>query len=333
MLLISSSAVFAQLEQRKRSRERIDRMIEATKEREERGQGEGTLPTPKAAVMNVDVQIVLSGKDFKTFAEAKPNALNRVVDGTPLWLYVKFKGKLGDYVFTTPNPEEPGKVKYVLYAEIGPQGDVTALNQYLLQFSKEDLVANELKINLAPGLFGRNKSMQVFLASAAAVKPGVWNNEFRLANSPGLPRSANAHLAKAGIALDSVGGSTKYRKMDAEYDSIILRGTADVTKMPIPGTFFSETVKTQVLAKLQNEGITPAKFYFSGDDWTVFAVGSMMTMKQNRKVFASYTYQKGADCFYGVAEVVQTYDPFISRFGEASINLTKDFPITCTELN
>lgn len=337
MLLVTSLPTFAQFEQRKRSRERIDRMIQANKDREDAERASETgapaLPKPKAAVMNVDVQVVLSGKEFKTFAEAKPSAISKVADGTPLWLYIKFNGKLGDYVFTTPNPEEPGKLKYLLFAEIGPQGDVTALNQYLLQFSKEDLAAIELKINLAPGLFGRNKSMPVFLTSAADRKPGVWNNEFRLANSPGLPRSPTAHLAKTNLALDFAGGPAKYRQMNTEYDSIILRGTADVTKMPVPGTFFSDPLKSQITGKLNTEGITPAKFYFSGDDWTTFSVGSMMSMKQNRKVFATYTYQKGENCFYGVAEILQTYNSFESKYGESTINLTKDFPITCAELN
>ena len=137
-LLVTSLPAFGQPEQRRRSRERIDRMIKATEEREA-AEKAGTrsqpgLPLPKAAVTNVDVQAILSGKDLKTFAEAKLSAVSRVTDGTLLWLYVKFNGKLGDYVSTVPDTNEPGKLKYLLYAEVGPQGDVTALNQYVLQF-------------------------------------------------------------------------------------------------------------------------------------------------------------------------------------------------------
>ncbi len=335
MLFITNSIVFPQAIQRKRTREHAERVIQAANEKEEGQQAPPVtvLPAPKPAVMNVDVQMVLSGKDLKTFAEAKSNAVNRVIDGSPLWLYIKFNGKLGDYVFTTIDTEEPGKLKYLLYAEIGPQGDVTAPYQNLLQFSKEELAANELKISLAPGMFGRNSSISLFLTSTAALKPGVWNNELRLANAPGFPRSPDAHLAKYAITLNLSEGPAKYRKSSDEYDSIILRGTSDVTKMPVPGTFFSEPVKSQILAKLSAEGITPVKLYFSGDDWTVFTTGSFFTMKKSRKTFATYTYQKGANCLYGVAEVLQTYDSFNSKFGESTINLTNGLPATCSALN
>ena len=313
----------------------MDRSIQAENEKERirREEQNGiAIPKPKAAVMNVDVQIVLSRVEYKTFAEAKPNAASRVADGEPLWLYVRFNGKLGDYVLTTLNPEDQTKLKYSLFAEVGPQGDVTALNQYLLQFTRDDLAASELKINLAPGLFGRNKSIPVFLKTAAGGKPGVWNNELRLANSPAVPRGVNDHLAKSAVTLDFSSGLAKYSKMAAQYDSIILRGTTDVAKMPIAGTFFSDPLKAQILNKLKSEGVTPVKFYFSGDDWTESAA-STFNAKQIRKVFATYTYQKAKNCFYGVAEIVQIYDFMASKYGESTVNLQKDFPIQCIELN
>lgn len=337
MLLVTSLPALGQFDQRRRSRDRIDRMVKANEEREaaeKAGTGVATaLSGPKPAILNVDVQAVLSSKDLKTFAEAKLAPANQVTDGTPLWLYIKFNGKLGDYVSTVPNADEPGKLKYLLYAEVGPQGDVTALNQYVLQFAKEDLAATEAKINLAPGLFGRNKSIPVFLTAAAAARPGVWQNEFRLANSSGIPRSPAANLTKTNITLDFAGGLEKYRKMKSEYDSVILRGTSDLTKMPVAGTFFREPIRVEIEAKLKSEGITPAKLYFSGDDWETSTSGSMLAMKQNRQVFAVYTYQKGETCFYGVAEVTQTYSPFNSKYGESVINLTNDLPLSCAALN
>ncbi len=113
--------------------ERRNRAIRADEERQRRRNEEAGQPAaskPKAAVMNVDVQVVLSRADHKTFAEAKAASISRVTDGEPLWLYVKFNGKLGDYVLTQPDPEEPAKTRYVLFTEIGPQGDVTALNHF-----------------------------------------------------------------------------------------------------------------------------------------------------------------------------------------------------------
>jgi hypothetical protein len=112
------------------------------------------------------------------------------LDGEPLWLYLKFKSKLGDYVLATRDPEDREKLRYTMYAEIAPRGDVTALSQYAIQFTKEDLRATELKIGLAPAAFGRNKSIPVFLMVSSSAKPGVWNNEFRLTNSTTVPRQA-----------------------------------------------------------------------------------------------------------------------------------------------
>lgn len=320
--------------QMQRSIERRNRAIRADEERQRRRNEEAGQPAaskPKAAVMNVDVQVVLSRADHKTFAEAKAASISRVTDGEPLWLYVKFNGKLGDYVLTQPDPEEPAKTRYVLFTEIGPQGDVTALNQYLLQFTKEDLSSTELKINLAPGLHGRNKSVPVFLSTAKNARRGVWHNEFRIANSPAIPRGANDFLAKSAVFLDFSGGLAKYPKMSADYESIVLRGTPDTAKMPIAGTFFSAPVKAEVLEKLKAEGVTPVKFYFSGDIWSEYA-GSTFNMNRERKVFATYTYQQAKECLYGVAEVVQRYDNTISKFGTSEITLKKK-PIQCAELN
>ena len=137
---------------------------------------EGRLPVPKPAVMNVDVQIALSKSEHKTFAEAKAAEVKKLVDGEPLWLYVKFKTRLGDYVVTTRHPDDSEKLRYTLYAEVGPRGDITALNQYAIQFSKDDLAASEVKINLAPGMFGRNKSIPVFLWPTCALSMLPWRN-------------------------------------------------------------------------------------------------------------------------------------------------------------
>ncbi|CAN5581639.1 hypothetical protein BH18ACI3_BH18ACI3_18950 [soil metagenome] len=322
--------------QMQRSIERRNRAIRADEERQRRKDEETGRPAaiskPKPAIMNVDVQIVLSRSDHKTFAEAKVNAINRVTDGEPLWLYAKFNGKLGDYVFAAPDSEDPARMKYMLFTEIGPQGDITSLNQYLLQFTKEDLSSTEIKINLAPGLPGRNRSIPLFLSTAGNAKRGVWHNEFRIANSTAVPLGANDYLAKSAVILDFSGGLAKYRKMFSDYDSVMLRGAPDSAKIPTPGTFFSETVKTDVLAKLNAEGIKPIKFFFSGDDWSEYA-RSTFIMRKERKIFATYTYQKAKECLYGVAEVVQTFDNTTSKFGNSVVTLKKDFPIQCAELN
>lgn len=329
--VIGVSQDFPQAERYKR---RVEQSIKASEAREHdrRLEEAANLPVPKPAVMNVDVQVVLSKVDHKTFAEAKAAEAKKIVDGEPLWMYVKFKGKLGDYVLTTRHPDDREKLRYTLFAEIGPRGDVTAQNQYAIQFSKEDLPATELKINLAPGLFGRNKSIPVFLMTSGAAKSGVWNNEFRLTNTLIMPRPLTANLATAPFTLEFPGGVVKYRKMDAEYVSITLRGTADLAKMPIAGTFFDENLRNRITEKLAAENIKPEKIYFSGDDWQELSSFGI-SMSKTRKVFATFTYRQAEQCRYGVAEVIQNFDFMQSKFGEAEIKIQKDLPIPCAEVN
>ena len=335
VLLLSSLQVLAQdFPQADRFRRRVEQSVKSSQDREHdrRLEEASTLPVPKPAVMNVDVQAVLSKGDYKTFAEAKATLLKKLVDGEPVWLYVKFKTKLGDYVLTTRNPDDPERLRYTLIAEIGPRGDVTAQSQYAIRFSKEDLAATELKIALAPALFGRNKSIPVLLMTTGTVKTGVWNNEFRLTNNITMPRALSANLASVPVILDFAGGNAKYRKMDDEYASITLRGTVDTAKMPIAGTFFNEELRARISETLASESITPEKLYFSGDDWQEFGSSGVMLSKI-RRVFATFTYRRADQCFYGVAEVKETFDFMNSKFGEPEIKLQKDFSVPCTELN
>lgn len=339
LILFACPPLFGQFQPAERVRERRDRMIRAEQERErlkEDARKVSPDPKSKVAVMNVDVRVALSRTEYKTFAEAQSNAITRVADGEPLWLNIKFNGKLGDYVLGQSDKEDPARLRYVLFIEIGPQGDVTALTQFTLQFAAADLSATELKINLAPGIYGRNRAIPMFLKAADGARPGVWRNEFRVANSALNPRGANDFLAKSAIVLDLSGSHAKYRQMWAEYDSIMLRGTPDILKMPILGTFFSDSVKKEVETKLAAVAIVPAKFYFSGDDWGEVASSAYSLLdstsfsaKKQRRVFATYTYQKFGSCLYGVAEVTQEYDDTASKFLPAEIDLKNDFPIPC----
>ena len=223
----------------------------------------------------------------------------------------------------------------MLFIEIGPQGDVTALTQFTLQFSAAELAATELKINLAPGFFGKNKSIPVLLKTADGANPGVWRNEMRISNSAVNQRGPNDFLAKSAVVLDLSGSHAKYRQMWADYDSIMLRGTPDILKMPVLGTFFSDSVKKEVETKLSAAAIVPAKFYFSGDDWGEIATSAFalqdptFSAKKQRRVFAVYTYQKFGSCLYGVAEVTQAFDDIPSKFLTTAIDLKNDFPIPC----
>jgi hypothetical protein len=325
-----ATATTAQFPQMERSRQRMEalRKADEARQHDERLANEAHLPVPKPAVMNVDVQIVLSKNEYKTFAEAKAAEAKKIVDGEPLWLYVKFKTKLGDYVLTTRHPDDRERLRYTLYAEVAPRGDITALNQYSIQFAKEDLPATELKIGLAPALFGRNKSIPVFLMTSSGIKSGVWNNELRLTNNITFPRGLQENLASAPITLDFAGGSTKYQKMDSDYSSIVLRGTTDLTKLPVAGGFFSEPLKAEITQKLASENIKPARIYFSGDDWEEFSSLGVQA-KRYRKVFATFTYRDGEKCQYGVAGVVQNFDSMQGKFATSDIEVQKGLTAPC----
>lgn len=317
-----------------------DRMIREAAERDRQRElaRSAAIPKPKPAVVNVDVRAVFSRIEYKTFGEAQANAVDRIADGEPLWLYVKFRGKLGDYVFAEPISDEPGRFRYMLFTEIGPQGDVTALTRYVLRFDPSELTATELKINLAPGIFGPVRSIPVWLKTADSARPGVWHNEFRISNSPTVPRGTNEFVAKSAVILDLSGSHTKYRQMWADYDSIMLRGTPDPLKIPIAGSFYDHAVKKEVEAKLKASAIVPAKFYFSGNDWGQVAVSAFVlqdptySARRERRVFATYTYQKFGSCLYGVAEVIQAYDETALKFLTSSIDLANDFPLQCGQL-
>ena len=336
IVMFGSISAVAQIEQVERARERMERAVRADEARRrnqpENANDPSALPKPKPAVMNVNVQTVLTKSEYKSFAEAKPNAIAQVADGDPLWLYVKFNGKLGDYVLTLPDPERANEARYLLYAEVGPQNDVTTLNQYVIEFKKEDLAAQELKINLAPGLQGRNKAIPVFLVTSASGRPGTWHNEIRLTNNTAFPRALTDNLAKSPLTVEFPGGPVKYRGMESVFDSIAIRGTADISRIPAAGSFFDEKLKTEITAELRNENIAPARLYFAGDGWAESASFSPEA-KRSRKMYAVFTYKRGESCFYGTAQAVQIFDAMKSAFGETAITLQKDLLIPCAQLN
>ena len=331
-MTFAASAALAQFPQMRRTQERMQQMEEAAREREKEETAANALPKPKPAKMNVDVQMALSQADHKTFAEAQKAAAAKVTDGDPLWLYIKFNGKLGDYVLTELDKENEGSLRYLIFAEIAPAGDVTALNHYVLQFAKEDLVKPEIKINLTHGLPGRNASIPVFIDVAGTREPGVWNNEFRLTNTRAFPRSLGDNLATAGLRLEIPGGPAKYKTIRDDYASLVLRGTADKAQLPIPGQFYSLPLKTEVTARLRDEGVTPVRLYFAGSNWEEFGM-SQLNPKRTRRVNAAYTYRTGEECFYGVAEVRQTYDAVKDSWVTGRITTTNNLPLTCTQID
>lgn len=335
LVFCAAQAIVAQFPQMKRAQERMDQLRKADekeqKAREEEDLAAISVPRPKAAVMNVDVQVVLATKEFKSFAEARPFAAKRVNDGEPVWAYIKFNGKLGDYVLTVRDAENDDQFKYMLFAEVGPQADVTALSRYVIEFTKEDLQLTEVKINLAPGLPGRNAALPVFIDVAGTRGQGLWNNEFRLANTTIMPRTLNANLATAGLTMNFGSSFTKYPKVLENFGSMVLRGTTDTAALPVPGSFYSLPLKSEIIKRLESDSITPVRFYFASSGWLEYG-HSVTQPGRVREVTAVFTYRSGSECNYGVARLIQDHDPMADRFSTSSIKVTKDLPLACTNL-
>ncbi|MGH9947783.1 MAG: hypothetical protein ACRD6X_11330 [Pyrinomonadaceae bacterium] len=333
-VLIFTSSVFGQEGARERFQKRRDQAVRSAEQREkakQEAEGITSAVKPKPAIMNVDVQMALAGAEYPNFTDAKQHVVTRVADGEPLWLYIKFNGKLGDYVVPAEAAED-GSPRYQLFAEIAPQGDISALNRYVIIFRKEDLAASELKINLAPGLPGRNAAIPVFLDRVAASNHGVWQNELRLANSNVFPRSLTMNLATAVITLELPKGNSAYQKLDSAFDSILLRGTADVKLTPNKGSFVSANLKEKAIAAIRKAGVELVRFYFASDDWSESS-SDVPERKKTKSVTAAFTYRAGENCFYGVAKIDRQFDFAASKFREPEINIEKDFALACTELN
>lgn len=301
------------------------------KAREDEDLSATAIPKPKPSVLNVDVQAVLTTREYKDFAEAKPFAAKRVNDGDPVWAYIKFNGKLGDYVLTVRDAENDDQFKYMLFAEVGPQSDVTALSRYVIEFSKEDLSLTEVKINLAPGLPGRNAALPVFIDVAGTRGQGLWNNEFRLANTAVMPRTLKDNLASAELTMSFGSSFTKYPKVLENFGSMVLRGTTDTAALPIAGSFYSLPIKSEIIKRLESDSIRPVRFYFASSGWLEYGQ-SVTRPGRVREVTAVFTYRTGNGCKYGVARVIQDFDPMADRFSNSTITVTKDLPLKCANL-
>lgn len=304
--------------------EQIER-TEAERRAAESGSGKEA-PEPKKAVMNVDVQMALTKLEYKNFAEAMPNIAKEIIDGDDLWLFVKFNGKLEQYVYRLQG--ETGE-RYLLFVEYGPEGDVTAKSHSILEFKKEELNQTELKMSLSPGRAGSNKSLAIFIKNVAASKPGRWSNELRITNTVAIPRGFTDYLAKAAFVCDFTRGFTKYPKMLNTFESMVLRDTLDETKLPIAGTFDDGELRIAISDRLAAEKISPTRIYFAGERWREYS-DQPTDQRQYRTVTGVVQYNSGAKCLYATATVLQVYDQAAKHYGTSIIALRKDLPTACS---
>lgn len=331
--LLAFSTAFGQFIQLEKFKQRRDRAVTAAEEREKAKNGDNSATKtagPKIPVMNVDVQMVLTRNEHANYAEAKPNSVLKITDGEPLWMYVRFNGKLGDYVAEAEKGDD-GKPRYSLFAEIGPQGDVTALNRFVIVFRDEDLKLTELKINLAPGLRGRNASIPLVLDRAAVANPGVWQNEIRLSNMIADPRPLTSNLANATLAFDLSRGAAAYKRQHTGYDSVLFYGTYAAKSLPAAGRFESERIRQQILATLLPKLAQPVNMYFVSDDW-MESFAFVPTKDRKRSVLAAFTYSDAGKCFQGTVRVEEKFDDAKGTFGNTQVAISDGRSIACTEL-
>ncbi len=317
-----------QFPQMKKVEERRQAMIAADEQRQKAEKEGKPSPIAPRPVMNVDVRMLLTKTEYKNFADAVAGTVKRFVDGDPVWLYVKFNGKLERYVHKVQLAD--GTERYLLYVEYGPQGDITAKGHETLEFGKDELALTELKLSLAPGKAGHNKSLAIYFKNVADGKPGLWNNEIRLADLSSFPRSPGDYLATTGFTSDFSKGLVKYPAGKTAFRSMVLRDTTDEGKLPVPGKFDNTAARADLVTRLAAEGIAPSKVYFSDDFWREYS-DIPTSIRQYRAVTGTFLYRKGTVCLYGTADIKQAYDAMNDRFNESTIELQKDISIPCTE--
>jgi len=328
-----SEVVSAQNEQMDRFRQRREQAIKAADDRE-KGKTGGAAPASGAAkvpVINVDVQMVLTRNEYPNFAAAKPNPAAKILDGESLWMYVRFSGKLANYV-GEPETGEDGQPRYRLYAEIGPTGDITALNRYVMIFREEDLGLTELKINLSPGLKGRNASIPLVLDRAGASNPGVWQNEIRLSNTTAEPRPITMNLASAPLTFELTKGPAGYKRIQAGYETVLVYGGTAAGAKPSSGRFESDRVKEEVATELKKRSMEVTELRFISDDW-MDSFTSTPTRSRSRSVLALISYASEGKCFEGVARIRESFDDAAGQFGSASTEVKDSKPIACSVSN
>ena len=272
--------------------------------------------------------VLTRSAEAKDFAAAQAAAVARVSDGQPLWLHLRFEPNLRAHVHKSDLSTDDGQLRYFLWAELGPRGSEEVYARDGFEFKKEQLDLSELRVALAPGQGGRNQSLSVFLKPVGGGRPGVWQNELRLHNQPAGPKARGEYLSILPITADVSDGLPQYRAMANAYDQAVRRGSAEDNQLPKPGRFADARLQAAILAKLKAEGVQPARFFFSSDEWEG-ASDSHTGARLERSVYAAYTYKKGADCLSGVAEVTQPYSHVSASYGQSLIALRKDFPLKC----
>lgn len=268
-------------------------------------------------------EIIYTNKEYSTFEQALPHKITEVKDGDPLWMYLRFPGPMINYIPAdlSAGIDENGFEVYSFRVGMGPEDASDIWNIWPFYFQKKDLSASEIKINLAPGIAGKNKSANSFLHTVGKGRAGIWKNAMLVYVKYG------EYLAVGPLTCNVENGITKYKKMSSEWFEKTNVGTAEENVLPEPQSFSDNSIRQLCLNKIRAKEIKPSKFYFTSKDWSEVFDGN--NRKVARVVNAAFTYTLGNECMFGTLEIRQPYSSLTARYGESELKMQSGFPYLC----
>jgi hypothetical protein len=303
----------------------IGRARRTTERNADRGE---EMPAPRESVEEtLPATIVFTAREHASFAEAGAAAVTRVMDGDPLWMYLRLSGPLTTYLHSDPNNRDhDGTARKFILLGIGaketPHVDYMVCN---LIPTPEETASGELRVSLSPGNVRKGPSLTCFLEIAAGFEPRLRELEIRLYSKVGDERKV---IGRGAITLDLANGKTEYTHLLTDFRKRISKGAPNLNAIPRKGTFKDPTWMGRALVDIQAKGIHPSKIYYTSDDWHVqFKKGT--DQRERRSLHGVYTYECQGRCFYGVFEVIQNWSEQRGQFIETHVNLPNSLPVAC----
>ncbi len=285
------------------------------------------------AQSDLKVQMILTKKYVSSFEEAQKNATDEIVDGDPLWLYIKSNKPFKEFATVRRISQSDGSVLkyYSLLLKLGPNSDWAPYNDNCVlcfgngkecanldRVSPEMLDKSEMILNLTT--YDSKGSSKVMLSTVGNGMPGNWDNQVRLYVNDDL-------VAKARLNCKVEDGIAKYKQMWATYKDKLAKGDENSNELPKSGSFVNASIQGQVMQFMKQRGITPTKVYFTQNNWTEVDESSI---DRHRYITAVVTYQKSGKCFFSIVQVRQNYSFSATKYGNSNLNLQdKDMPVRC----
>ena len=131
------------------------------------------------------------------------------------------------------------------------------------------------------------------------------------------------------LAADLSKGNAQYTKLLADYEESLIRGTSDMTAVPVAAKFDDAGIRARLTADLRDSGIEPERLYFTADDWLEYSDSPMHALEK-REIGAAFTYTREGKCFFGTALITQDFDPMKNVYGASIFKIERDMPRACS---